>query len=145
DLAGHVLPRMGYEPTSAIPSHRSRAWRPAGGGAGRSGPPRAGGRRLLQLDDGALLLEALLDLLGLRLGGALLHRLGRAVHEVLGLLEAQARDLPDDLDDLDLLGAALLEDDRELGLLLGGRRGRPARGPARGGGGDGDVELGLER
>src|ERR687892_727774 len=62
--------------------------------------PRA---RLRDLDGGPLLLELLLDLLRLRLGDLLLHRLGRAVHEVLGLLEAETGELADDLDHLDLL------------------------------------------
>ena len=49
------------------------------------------------------------------------QRLGGAVDEILGLLEAQAGDdLADDLDDADLLLAGTLEDDVELRLLLGG-------------------------
>ena len=48
-----------------------------------------------------------------------LTELGRAVDQVLGLLEAQAGHLADDLDHVDLLVARAREDDRELGLLLG--------------------------
>src|SRR6478672_5224198 len=75
---------------------------------------RAGRRRSGQADLGAGLLQ-----LGLRgLGGLLRHalqdRLRGGLDEVLGLLEAQARDeLADDLDDLDLLLARGLEDDVE--------------------------------
>src|SRR5436309_576711 len=46
-------------------------------------------------------------------------RLGRVVHEVLGLLEAEARERAHLLDDLDLLVAGRAEEDVELGLLLG--------------------------
>src|SRR5262249_43163708 len=46
---------------------------------------------------------------------------------VLGLLEAEVRDLADGLDDLDLVRAGRGEDDGELGLLDG------LRGPALGG------------
>ena len=52
--------------------------------------------------------------------------LGGAVDQVLGVLEAEAGDLADDLDDADLVGAAGLEDDGELRLLLGRGRSRAA-------------------
>ena len=81
-------------------------------------PPRT----LLDVDLGALLLERGLDLLGLVRGDPFLDRLGGRVDEVLGLLEAQAGQLADDLDDGDLVGSDLGEDGRELGLLLDGRR-----------------------
>src|SRR5690349_23946576 len=87
--------------------------------AGPYGPPRQS-PCLLQFDGRALRFELLFDLFGFLLGHAFLHSAGRAFHEVLGLLEAEARDRPDFLDDLDLLLAAALQDDRELGLLLGG-------------------------
>ena len=45
-----------------------------------------------------------------------------ALDEILGFLEAQAGDLADHLDDLDLVGAHLGERDVELGLLLGRSR-----------------------
>ena len=53
-----------------------------------------------------------------------------AVDEVLGLLEAQAGERADLLDDLDLLVAGGGEDDVELALLLLGRRRRRRRPPA---------------
>src|SRR4029077_11419221 len=91
--------------------------------ARRVSPPR-----LLHLDDRALRFELLLDLFGFLLGHAFLHGAGRALHQVLGLLQAQAGDRPDLFDHLDLLLAAALQDDRELGLLLDrGGRGCPAR------------------
>src|SRR2546430_13288485 len=80
--------------------------------------------RLLQLDDGALRFELLFDLFGFLLGHAFLRGAGRAFDQVLGLLQAQVGNRPDLLDDLDLLLSAGLEDDRELGLFLGGGRGR---------------------
>jgi hypothetical protein len=49
------------------------------------------------------------------------HRLRGAVHEVLGLLEAEGRERAHLLDDLDLLVADRVEDDVELVLLLLGR------------------------
>ena len=88
---------------------------------------------LLDLDLGAGLVELLLDRLGVGLGDALLDGLGRAVDQVLGLLEAEVGDLADGLDDVDLVAAGVLEDDRELGLLGGrsrrSRRRRPPRPP----------------
>ena len=42
--------------------------------------------------------------------------------KVLGFLQAQGGQLADDVDDIDLLRAGILEDDGELGLLLFGRR-----------------------
>ena len=49
-------------------------------------------------------------ILGLLSGDALLDRAGRAVDEILGLLEAETRDRADDLDHLDLLVARGLKD-----------------------------------
>src|SRR5437868_11959985 len=83
-----------------------------------SAPPTA---LLLDGDRRASGLELGLGLLGSLLGDLLEQRLGSAVDEVLGLLEAQAGDdLADDLDDADLLLAGTLEDDVEFRLLLGG-------------------------
>src|SRR5262245_47605079 len=81
---------------------------------------------LLELDRGALLFELHRDLSGLGLGGAILERVRVAGGQVLGSLETEGGELAYHLDDLDLLGAALLEDDRQPGLLLsrGGRRRR---------------------
>jgi len=59
--------------------------------------------KLLDLDLCALPFEGGLDLLGLALGHAFLDRLGRAVDEILGLLEAEAGQLTNDLDDRDLV------------------------------------------
>src|SRR5690606_13442612 len=98
---------------------------------GRWAPPPVA-PPLLQLDGRALLLQLGLDLVGLLLGDALLDHLGGAVDEVLGLLEAEAGDLAHDLDDLDLLLARGLQDDVELGLLLGRRGRRATRGGGRG-------------
>ena len=71
-------------------------------------------------------LELGLDRVGLLLRHTLLDRLRGRVDEVLGLLEAEAGDRADDLDDLDLLAARAGEDDVEGGLLL--RLGRLAAG-----------------
>ena len=86
-------------------------------------------RDLLDGDGGAGGLELGLGLVGGLLGDLLQQRLGGAVDQVLGLLEAQAGDdLADNLDDADLLVTGGLEDDVELGLLLGGLGGAPRRG-----------------
>src|SRR5437867_13267790 len=86
-------------------------------------------RLSLELDRAARLFELLLDGLGLGLRHALLDRLGRPVDQVLGLLEAEPRELAHDLDHLDLLVARPGEDDREVLLLgCGRRRAAPARG-----------------
>src|SRR5699024_9520015 len=77
-------------------------------------------RRLLEGDGGAGLLQLRLDLLGLVLGNALLDGLRRTLDGLLGLLQAQTRDLADHLDDSDLVVAEALEHHVELGLLLGG-------------------------
>ena len=82
-------------------------------------PPGRFAGRLLQLDAGARPLQLGLGLVGLLLGHALEHRLGRGVDQVLGLLEAQAGQGTNLLDDLDLLLAGAGQDDVELGLLLG--------------------------
>src|SRR5690606_38078943 len=96
---------------------------------------------LLQLDGGASRLEVLLELLGVFLRHAFLDVLRRTLDQVLGLLQAQAGDGADGLDDLDLLVASGLQDDGELGLLLGGRTGgnRASGHGDRGGGGDAEL------
>src|SRR6266545_4708387 len=105
--------------------------------------------RLLEVDACAGPLELGLGLVGLLLGHALEHRLGRRVDQVLGLLQAEAGERADLLDDLDLLLAGGGEDDVELGLLLDllGRRGGAGPGD-RPGDGDrgrrGDAEGLLE-
>src|SRR5580692_2529223 len=82
-------------------------------------------RALLELDLGARVLELLLHFVRVGLGHAFLDGLRRAFDEILGFLQAEARDLADDLDDGDLVAAGFLELDVELGLLLDsrGRRG----------------------
>jgi hypothetical protein len=74
---------------------------------------------LLDGDRGACALKGGLGLLRALLVDPLKQGLGRAVDEVLGLLEPEAREGADLLDDLDLLVASGLEDDVELVLLLG--------------------------
>ena len=75
-------------------------------------------------------LELGLGLFGGFLGDLLQQRLGSAVDQILGLLEAEAGDdLADDLDDADLLVAGTLEDDVELRLLLGGLGGGTGTAP----------------
>src|SRR5882724_2265138 len=86
--------------------------------------------RLLKLNLGAGFFELGLDLVGLVLVDAFLDRLGRALDQVLGLLEAEAGERTHLLDDLDLLVAHGGKNDRELGLLLD----RRCRGSGRAGG-----------
>src|SRR2546425_1077471 len=101
----------------------------AAGSGWRGSRKRAGMMSLLQFDDRALSLELLFDLFRFLLGHAFLHRAGRALHQVLGLLQAQAGDRPDLFDHLNLLFPAALQDDGELRLLLDGS-GRAGRAPA---------------
>src|SRR3954447_17375185 len=114
------------------------------------GPPFRGGSVLLDRHSGAGALEGLLGLVRGLLVGLLQDRLRRAVDEVLGLLQAQAGQLTDDLDDLDLLVTGTVEDDVELVLLRrllsprsaaarGGRRSNSDR--SRGGDAEGLLEL----
>src|SRR5947209_16053572 len=81
------------------------------------------------------------------LGDVLLERLGSAVDQVLGFLEAEVSDFANRLDGRDLVGAAILEDDGELGLLLS-RSGCGTATSCRGCRGDcccrGDAQTGLE-
>src|SRR5258708_25020313 len=86
---------------------------------------------LLQLNLGASLLELGLDLLGFVLVDAFLDRLGRALDQVLGFLEAEAGDGADFLDDFDLLLAGGGEHARELRLFLRASGARPPPGPPR--------------
>src|SRR5262245_43825669 len=60
-------------------------------------------RFLLELDRRTRLDELLLHLLGVGLGDSFLDDLGSCLDEVLRLLEAEARDLADRLDDGDLV------------------------------------------
>src|SRR3990172_2353566 len=83
---------------------------------------------LLDLGLTASLLQLLLDRLGFVLGDPLLDGLWRTFDEILGLLQAEAGELADDLDHLDLLVAGALEHDRPLVLPLGCRPPRRARG-----------------
>src|SRR6476469_1940156 len=73
---------------------------------------------LLDLDLGARLFQLGLGGVGLLFGDALLDRLRRSLDQILGLLEAEARQLADGLDDLDLVRAGLGENDIKLGLLF---------------------------
>src|SRR5579885_179223 len=80
-------------------------------------------RFLLKLDRAARLFELLLDLFGLGFADAFLDRLGGAVDQVLGLLEAESGQLAHHLDNLDLLVAGAGQHHREFILLDRRRRG----------------------
>src|SRR5439155_21967608 len=95
-----------------------RTWTCASSRAQATTNAGAIGAALLDLYLGALFFERGLDLLGLVAVDAFLDGLRRRVDEILGLLEAEAGQLADDLDDRDLVGADLGQDGRELGLLL---------------------------
>src|ERR1700761_7085141 len=82
-------------------------------------------RKLLDLDCRDAV-ELLSDGRRVFLRDVLLQRLGSAVDQVLGLLETKRGDLAHCLDGVDLVRAGILEDDGELGLLLGRRSSRAA-------------------
>src|ERR1700728_3398816 len=117
------------------------------------GPPRflrqppASPYERQSLLDGSLcasVLQLLLDRLGIRLRNAFLDRRRSALDQVLRLLEAQARDLADDLDDAYLVGAELGHGHGELGRASRRRRRRGRTAAARGrrhGSSRRDVEL----
>src|SRR6185436_10752424 len=102
--------------------------RPASAGRDRGQTP--GPVELLDLDLGAGVLELLRELVGLFLRNARLDRLAALVDEILRLLEAQGRDRTDDLDDVDLVRAGVLQDDVEGRLDLLRRRRSRRRGAA---------------
>src|SRR5215831_79842 len=120
----------------------------------RRGPP--GGsfavccENLLDRDGGAGALQGAPGLVRGFLVDLLKHGLRRAVHQVLGLLQAQAGQRTHLLDDLDLLVTRRLKDDVELVLLLGRlglgatRAGRRRRRGGRDRSGGLDVERLLE-
>src|SRR5690348_16634340 len=76
------------------------------------------GEKLLDLHLGARFFELLFDRRGLVLVDAFLDGLRRAIHQVLGFFQAQARDFADRLDDVDLVAADIGEHDGEFRLLF---------------------------
>src|SRR5438874_9198993 len=102
--------------------------------------------RLLQFHLGASLFELLLYLVGFVFVHAFLDRLGSALDEVLGFLEAETSDGADFLDDFDLLLAGSGENNRELGLFFNGSSSSPATGGTgdRNGGSGGHAPLLFE-
>ena len=101
------------------------------------------GIKLLDLALGADLFQLSLDSLGVLLGDALLQSLGSSLDSSLGLSQAQTGQLANDLDDLDLLGADLRQDDVELVLLLNGSSSSSASGGSSHSSG-GNAELFLQ-
>src|SRR5437660_12574520 len=69
--------------------------------------------------------ELLLNVLGFLLRHALFHRLGSAIHQILGFLQAQAGYFAYRLNHVNLVCAHFLEHNREFSLLLD--RTRPCR------------------
>ena len=80
---------------------------------------------LRKLDGSTDLVEFCLHLFCLFLGDSFLDGLGSAVNEGLRIGKAKAGDLTDDLDDLDLVGADLFQDNVKLSFPS-----PPAAGPA---------------
>src|SRR5215475_14265925 len=138
--AGVTLQVRALFPVQRLTGRRSGSWRVSPAhrqpGMGVPGQPEPAGHipvtePLLDCDGRASALERGHRLVRRLLVDVLKQRLGRAVHQVLGLLQAEAGQGADLLDDLDLLVARGLEDDVELVLLLGlglGGRGAAATG-----------------
>ena len=74
--------------------------------------------KLLELNLSACSLELLLDLVSLSLRSSLLDGLRSGVNLLLSFLQAQAGDLADNLDNTDLRGASVNQNDVEVGLSL---------------------------
>src|SRR5215213_10035861 len=89
---------------------------------------------LLDVDGGAGLAELRRRGLGLVLRHAFLHRLRGRLDQVLGLLQAEAGQLADRLDDVDLVRAEVGQHHAELGLLLDWRGGSSVTTTTSGGG-----------
>jgi len=108
--------------------------------ARQNGPDRL---CLLQLGLGAGFHQLLHGGFGVGLGNAFLHVLGRAIDQVLGFLQAQARQFAHGLDDGDLVGAGFGQHDVEFGLLFSGRSGTTSSTASSGSshGGSGHTEL----
>src|SRR5919201_468266 len=127
------LSRMWLPPLVRAFAHPSTRVAANGTGASGTDAPGAFDVGLLDLDGCAGRLELLLGLVGGFPVDLLEDGLGSAVHQVLGLLQAQARERAHLLDNLDLLVARAGEDHVELRLLLlsaglaagGGTRGSP--------------------
>src|SRR5258708_1615530 len=83
---------------------------------------------LLHFDLRTGVFQLLLRCFGVGLADAFLDRLGRAIDQVLGFLETEARELAHRLDDVHLVVTERGEHDGELGLFFRGRRGGGAGG-----------------
>src|SRR5690606_5221866 len=104
-----------------------------------SGDPKASSEILLDFDLGAGFFQLLLQLFSSLLRDVLDDRLRSAFDQVLGFLQTQVgADAADFLDDVDLLVAAVNQDNGELGLLFAGRSGFSSAGDS----GDGDRSSG---
>src|SRR3990167_6606810 len=75
---------------------------------------------LLELDLSTGRFQSLLDRLGFFDRDVFLDRLRSRIHKILGLFEPARRDATDLFDDLDLVGAGVLQDDGHRGLLFSG-------------------------
>src|SRR5438105_3731267 len=98
------------------PTHRSFAKNAQDDASGLKRPAKTA---LLHFDRSSSIGELLLDGLRFFLGDSLFHRLGSAVDQVLGFFQAQGGDFAYGLDDIDLICAYVLKNDREFGLLFG--------------------------
>ena len=82
---------------------------------------------LLHFDNSALIFKLLAKLGGLVLRDALFDGFAAGLDEVLGFFQAKARDGANFFDDVDLLLATRLQDNREFGLLFDSSSGRCSR------------------
>ena len=74
--------------------------------------------RLLNVDLSAGVFELLLEVSSFSLGNSFLDRLRSAFNEVLGFLQAEAGDAANFLDDVDLVGASVNQDNVEFSLFF---------------------------
>ena len=95
--------------------------------------------KLLDLGLGAGFLQLGNQLLGVFLGDSFLQGLGAVVHQILGVLQAQAGSGTDNLDDTQLGSTGALQDNVELGLLFN-LSGSTSSGSGNSGGSGGNAE-----
>ena len=104
---------------------------------------QAAGRKLLNFDFRTGFFKDVLDFSRFFFANAFLNSLRRAFNEILGFFQAKTGDRANFLDHVDLVSAAILKNDRELGLFFSCSSSSRHRGSCHGGRST-NAKLGLE-